>query len=45
MWHEDAHAIYLAVTEYERQGPGSEKRPRAVAGTFRVLTYQTSGAK
>ena len=34
------HAIYLAATDYEPQAPGSKDRPKAVAGTFRVLTYQ-----
>jgi DNA-binding beta-propeller fold protein YncE len=34
------HAIYLAATDYEPQMPGSKDRPKAVAGTFRVLTYQ-----
>lgn len=42
------HTIYLAVTDYEPQAPGSKERPKAVAGTFRILVYQsggTSGAK
>ena len=34
------HTIYLAATDYEPQAPGSKDRPKAVAGTFRVLTYQ-----
>ena len=34
------HTIYLAATDYEPQAPGSKERPKAVAGTFRVLTYQ-----
>jgi DNA-binding beta-propeller fold protein YncE len=34
------HTIYLAVTDYEPQAPGSKDRPKAVAGTFRILTYQ-----
>jgi YVTN family beta-propeller protein len=34
------HMIYLAATDYEPQAPGSKDRPKAVAGTFRVLTYQ-----
>ena len=34
------HTIYLAATDYEPQAPGSKVRPKAVAGTFRVLTYQ-----
>jgi YVTN family beta-propeller protein len=33
------HALYLAATDYEPQAPGSKDRPKAVAGTFRVLTY------
>ena len=33
------HTIYLAATDYEPQAPGSKDRPKAVAGTFRVLTY------
>jgi len=38
--------IYVAATDYEPQAPGSKDRPKAVAGTFRVLTYQmkVSGA-
>jgi DNA-binding beta-propeller fold protein YncE len=34
------HTIYLAVTDYEPQAPGSKDRPKAIAGTFRILTYQ-----
>ena len=34
------HTIYLAATDYEPQAPGSKDRPKAVVGTFRVLTYQ-----
>jgi YVTN family beta-propeller protein len=34
------HTIYLAATDYEPQAPGAKDRPKAVAGTFRVLTYQ-----
>ena len=34
------HTIYLAATDYEPQAPGSKDRPKAVAGTFRVLVYQ-----
>jgi DNA-binding beta-propeller fold protein YncE len=34
------HTIYLAATDYEPQPPGSKDRPKAVAGSFRVLTYQ-----
>ena len=33
------HTIYLAVTDYEPQAPGSKDRPKAVVGTFRVLVY------
>ncbi len=33
------HTIYLAATDYEPQAPGSKDRPKAVAGSFRVLTY------
>jgi YVTN family beta-propeller protein len=36
------HTIYLAATDYEPQAPGSKDRPKAVVGTFRVLTYQMS---
>ncbi len=39
------HTIYLATTDYEPQAPGSKERPKAVAGTFRILVYQTSAAK
>jgi YVTN family beta-propeller protein len=34
------HTIYLAATDYEPQAPGAKDRPKAVAGTFRVLSYQ-----
>jgi YVTN family beta-propeller protein len=34
------HTIYLAATDYEPQAPGAKDRPKALAGTFRVLTYQ-----
>src|SRR6266849_6422795 len=34
------HTIYLSATDYETQPSGSKARPKAVAGTFRVLTYQ-----
>jgi DNA-binding beta-propeller fold protein YncE len=34
------HTIYLAVTDYEPRPAGSKERPKAVAGTFRVLVYQ-----
>jgi YVTN family beta-propeller protein len=34
------HTIYLAATDYEPQPAGSKARPKAVAGTFRVLTFQ-----
>ena len=34
------HTIYVAATDYEPQAPGSKDRPKAVTGTFRVLTYQ-----
>jgi YVTN family beta-propeller protein len=34
------HTIYLAATDYEPQAPGSKDRPKALTGTFRVLTYQ-----
>ena len=34
------HTIYLAATDYEPQAPGSKDRPKAVAGSFRVVTYQ-----
>ena len=36
--------IYLAVTDYEPQPAGSTDRPKAKAGTFRVLVYETGGA-
>jgi DNA-binding beta-propeller fold protein YncE len=38
------HNIYLAVTDYEAQPAGSKDRPKAVAGTFRVLVYQMGGS-
>jgi hypothetical protein len=34
------HTIYLATTDYEPQPAGAKGRPKAVVGTFRVLTYQ-----
>ena len=34
------HTIYLAATDYEPQPAAAKGRPKAVAGTFRVLTYQ-----
>lgn len=34
------HTIYLAATDYEPQPAASKGRPKAVVGTFRVLTYQ-----
>jgi len=34
------HTIYLAATDYEPQPAGVKGRPKAVVGTFRVLTYQ-----
>ena len=34
------HTIYLAATDYEPQPAGAKGRPKAVTGTFRVLTYQ-----
>jgi DNA-binding beta-propeller fold protein YncE len=34
------HTIYLAVTDYEPRPAGSKERPKAVAGTFRILVYQ-----
>jgi YVTN family beta-propeller protein len=34
------HTIYLAATDYEPQAPGSKDRPKAIAGSFRVLVYQ-----
>ncbi len=33
------HSLYLAATDYEPQAPGAKDRPKAVVGTFRVLTY------
>lgn len=33
------HAIYLATTDYEPRPAGSKERPKAVAGSFRVLVY------
>lgn len=35
------HTIYLAATDYEPQPASSKARPKAMVGTFRVLTYQT----
>lgn len=35
------HTIYLAATDYEPQPAGAKGRPKAIVGTFRVLTYQT----
>lgn len=34
------HMIYLATTDYEPRPAGSKERPKAVAGTFRILVYQ-----
>ena len=34
------HTIYLAATDYEPQPAGAKGRPKAIVGTFRVLTYQ-----
>jgi DNA-binding beta-propeller fold protein YncE len=34
------HTMYLAATDYEPQAPGSKERPKAVAGSFKVLVYQ-----
>jgi len=34
------HTIYLAATDYQPQPAAAKGRPKAVAGTFRVLTYQ-----
>jgi DNA-binding beta-propeller fold protein YncE len=34
------HTIYVSATEYEPQAAGSKERPKAVAGTFKVLVYQ-----
>jgi YVTN family beta-propeller protein len=34
------HTIYLAATDYEPQPAAAKARPKAVVGTFRVLTYQ-----
>jgi DNA-binding beta-propeller fold protein YncE len=34
------HTIYLAATDYEPQPASSKARPKAIVGTFRVLTYQ-----
>jgi hypothetical protein len=36
------HTIYLAATDYGPQPAGSKERPKAIAGTFRVLVYQMS---
>jgi DNA-binding beta-propeller fold protein YncE len=35
------HTIYLAATDYEPQVPGSKERPKPVAGSFKILVYQT----
>jgi DNA-binding beta-propeller fold protein YncE len=34
------HTIYLSATDYEPRPAGAKGRPKAVVGTFRVLTYQ-----
>jgi DNA-binding beta-propeller fold protein YncE len=34
------HTIYLAASDYEPQPASSKARPKAIVGTFRVLTYQ-----
>ena len=34
------HTIYVAATDYEPQPAGSKDRPKAIAGTFKVLIYQ-----
>jgi YVTN family beta-propeller protein len=34
------HTIYLAATDYEPQPASVKARPKAVVGTFRVLTYR-----
>jgi DNA-binding beta-propeller fold protein YncE len=34
------HTIYLAITDFEPQPAGATGRPKAIAGTFRVLVYQ-----
>src|SRR5207247_1628737 len=34
------HTIYQSATDYEPQPAGAKGRPKAVVGTFRVLTYQ-----
>ena len=34
------HTIYLAATDYEPQPGAAKGRPKAIVGTFRVLTYQ-----
>ncbi len=39
------HTIYLAATDYEPQAAGSKERPKAVAGTFRILVYEMGAAK
>lgn len=33
--------IYLAAIDDEPQASGSPDRPKAVAGSFRILTHQT----
>jgi YVTN family beta-propeller protein len=35
------HTIYLAATDYEPQPADSKARPKTIAGTFRVLTYES----
>jgi len=34
------HTIYLAAVNYEPQASGSTDRPKAIAGSFKVLVYQ-----
>jgi DNA-binding beta-propeller fold protein YncE len=38
------HTIYLAATDYEPHPAGSKERPKAKAGTFKVLVYHMSGS-
>jgi hypothetical protein len=33
------HTIYLSATDYEAKPAGSKTAPKAIVGTFRVLTY------
>ena len=33
------HRIYLAAVNYEPQPEGSKERPKAIAGTFKILVY------